>query len=148
MQIEGKRILFAVLNAVQGLLVGAIPLLVPSRSEAINAVLWAVAAASLLAAPAILLSGGWGRWVAAAACLANWLTGLAFAALTAWSASYLYGIYGRHGHAVGSIAFVIAGVVLILFWLIPLHELHYLARGSGRGAAGKARPAGEGGGES
>jgi hypothetical protein len=42
------------------------------------------------------------------------------------SSSYLYGIYGQLGHSIGAIGFVIALWVLVVFWLIPGHELHFL----------------------
>ena len=51
-----------------------------------------------------------------------------FAALIASAATYLYGIYGHHGHALGSMAFVLTIVSLIVFWLIPAHELSFIRK--------------------
>ena len=121
-------ILFGVLNLVQGALVGAIPLLAPSREAWVNWFLGGAAVLMLIAGPSLIFGGRIGRTLAAIVCLVHGVIGTGFAALVAASASYLYGIYGRHGHAVGSIGFVIVGVVLILFWLIPAHELHYLKK--------------------
>ena len=130
---DKKLVLFGALNLVQGALVGAIPLLVSSRAPHVDWVLGVAAILMLVAGPALVLGGGWGRRFAAVVCLLHWVIGLAAAALVASSASYLYGIYGRHGHAVGSLAVVMAVVVLIVFWLIPGHELAYLrARGAAR----------------
>jgi small-conductance mechanosensitive channel len=128
---DRKRYLFGVLNLVHGLVIGAVPVLVPSREPAFNWVIGVAAVSMLLAAPALVFAGKHGRRLAAAACLINWLVGLAAAALIVFSAAYLYGIYGRHGHAVGSISFVVALLVLLVFWLVPAHELHYLRRRSG-----------------
>ena len=121
-------IAFGALNLVQGALVGAIPLVVPSREPSINWLLGAAAITMLISGPALIFLGRIGRIVAAASCLFHGLLGTAFATLVAVSASYLYGIYGRHGHAAGSIAFAIAVVGLIVFWLIPAHELHFLRK--------------------
>ena len=126
---DKKIILFGVLNLVQGAAVGAIPVFVVSREPLVNWILGVVAVAMLLAGPAIVVGGRIGRIVAASACLINMLTGTVFAALVVGSASYLYGIYGRHGSTVGAIAFVLAAFVLVLFWLIPAHELHFLRSG-------------------
>ena len=65
--------------------------------------------------------------------------GLGLAALVVASSSYLYGIYGQLGHTIGSIGFVIALLVLVVFWLIPGHELYFLRqRGLGTGARGES----------
>jgi cobalamin synthase len=125
---EGKLFLFAALNVVEAALVGAVPLLAPARSDAVN---WALAAAAvlmLLAAPALLFGGRWGRRFAYAVCLVYWAAGLALAALIVASASYMYGLYGHTGQTAGAIAVVVAAVVLVLFWLVPGHEIHYLRR--------------------
>jgi hypothetical protein len=133
---DKKLLLFGVLNLVQGALIGAIPLVVSSRSTPVDWVLALAAILMMVAGPALVLGGQWGRRFAAAVCLLHWVIGLAAAALIASSASYLYGIYGHHGHSVGSLAFVMAVIVLVVFWLIPAHELAYLrARGSAGGAA-------------
>jgi hypothetical protein len=125
-------ILFGALDVLQGALVGLIPLLVPSREPAVNWILGTAAAMMIAAGPMLVFGKGPGRAVAAVVCLLYLALGAGFAAVIAASASYLYGIYGRHGHAVGSIGFVLMGVVLIFFWLIPAHELNFLrkARGS------------------
>lgn len=125
---DRKLLLFGALNLLHGLLVGAVPLLVPSREPVVNWVIGAAAVSMLAAAPALVFAGRLGRRIAAIACLLNWLVGLAAAGLIVFSAAYLYGIYGRHGHAIGSIAFVVALLVLIVFWLIPAHEIHFLRR--------------------
>jgi uncharacterized membrane protein len=146
-RIDKRTVFFGALLAVQGLLVGAIPLLAPSRSSAINGAISALAVAALVAGPALVLAGRPGRIAAAAVCLVHWLAGLALAILVAASASYLYGIYGQHGKSLGAIAIAIAAVALILFWLIPGHVLHFLHGGgggatTGGGAAAAAAPGG------
>jgi small-conductance mechanosensitive channel len=125
---DGKLILFGVLNIVQAALVGAIPLVAPARSGALNWALGAAAVLMLAAAPALVFGGRIGRRIAMAICLAHWVLGLAFAALIVAAASYLYGLYGHSGQTAGAIAFVLAALVLVLFWLIPGHEIHYLTR--------------------
>jgi len=125
---DRKLALFGALNLVQAALVGAIPLVAPSRAGAVNWALFAVAALMVAAAPALVFGGRAGRRVALAVCLIYWLVGLALAALIVASASYLYGIYGRTGESAGAIAFVLAAMVLVLFWLIPGHEIRYLTR--------------------
>jgi hypothetical protein len=130
---ERKAILFGLLNLVQGAAIGAIPLVVPSRDARVNWVLYAVAGAMLLAGPALVVAGRFGRIIAAAACLLHLLAGLASAALIASSAAYLYGIYGAYGRDMGRVAFVVALFALVVFWLIPAHELAWL-RGRGRSA--------------
>jgi cation transport ATPase len=142
MRIERDTAVFGALLLLQGLLVGAIPMLAPSRSPAINGVLSALAVAALAAGPALVLAGRPGRVAAAVVCLVHFLAGLALAILVAASASYLYGIYGHHGSSLGAIALAIAAVALILFWLIPGHVLHYLRRD--RAARPAPAPAGEG----
>ena len=133
---DRKLLLFGALNLLHGLLVGAVPLLVPSREPVVNWVIGAAAVSMLAAGPALVFAGRLGRRIAVFACLLNWLVGLAAAGLIVFSAAYLYGIYGRHGHAIGSIAFVVALLVLIVFWLIPAHEIHFLRRraADGQGA--------------
>ena len=121
-----QNILFGVLNLVQGLLVGALPVLVPSRADIFNWIFGAAAILMLLAGPALIFAGKWGARLAAAACLVHWIIGLATAALTFFSASCIYGIYGHQGKSLGAIGFVIVIVIMIVFWLIPGHELHYL----------------------
>jgi hypothetical protein len=130
---ERKAILFGVLNLVQGAAIGAIPVIVPSRDAAVNWALGTVAVAMLLAGPALVFAGRYGRVAAAAACLLHLLTGIVVAALVASSAAYLYGIYGSYGRDLGTIAFVVAVFALIVFSLIPAHELAWL-RGRGKGA--------------
>ena len=127
---DGKIILFGALNVVQAALVGAIPLVVPARSAALNWTLGAAAVLMLAAAPALVFGGRLGRSLAMAVCLAYWVLGLAFAALIVASASYLYGLYGRTGQSAAAIASVVAALVLVLFWLIPGHEIHFLRRRS------------------
>ena len=148
---DRRTALYAALSLFQGLLVGAIPLVTPSRSEAVNWVLGAAAVAMLLAAPALLWGGRRGRAVAAAACLLHGLVGTVLSALVLGSASYIYGIYGHHGHTVGTMAFVFVAFLLVLFWLIPGHELRFLRaaclaeRGRGRVGAADDAGAGQGG---
>jgi len=125
---EGKLILYGVLNVVEAALVGAIPLVAPARSSALNWTLGAVAALMVVAAAAILFGGRIGRRIALGVCFAYWAAGLALAALIVASASYLYGLYGHTGQSAAAIAFVVAALVLVLFWLIPGHEIHYLTR--------------------
>jgi hypothetical protein len=125
---DKKLIVFGLLNLVQGALTGAIPLVVSSRAGQVDWVLGVAAILMLVAGPALVFGGRWGRRFAAVVCLLHWVVGLAAAALIASSASYLYGIYGHHGHAVGSLAFVVALMVLVVFWLIPGHELAFLRR--------------------
>ena len=128
---DRQLILFGVLNLVQGALVGSIPLFVSSREPFVNWVLGAIAIIMLLAAPALVFGGQLGRVLATAACLMHAITGTVFAALVAFAASYLLGIYGRHGLAMGSLSFVIAVFLLVVFWLIPAHELHFLRKRAG-----------------
>ena len=120
---------------VQGALVGAIPLFVSSREPFVNWVLGAIAVIMLLAAPALLFGGQLGKVFATAACLMHGIAGTVLAALVAFAASYLYGGKTeetlRHGLAMGSLAFVIAAFLLVVFWLIPAHELHFLRRRMG-----------------
>lgn len=123
---DRKLLVFCALNIVQGVLVGMIPLAFSSRVAAFNWILAVASVSMLVAGPALLLGGRYGRIFAAFACLLHGTIGTVLAALLAGSASYLYGIYGHHGHALGTIAFVFVGVGLIFFWLIPGHELHYL----------------------
>jgi hypothetical protein len=125
---DGKLILFGVLNLVQGALVGAIPLVAPARSAALNWTLGAAAMLMLLAAPALVFGGGKGRRVVMAICLVYWVLGLVLAACIVAAASYLYGLYGHTGQSAAAIAFVVAAMVLVLFWLIPGHEIHFLKR--------------------
>jgi uncharacterized membrane protein len=135
MRIGRKNVLFGALLAVQGVMVGVIPVLAPSRSPTVNGVLGALAVAALVAGPALVLAGRPGRIAAAAVCLVHWLAGLVLALLVAASASYLYGIYGQHGKSLGGIALAIGAVALILFWLIPGHVLHFLRKGGREGTA-------------
>ena len=130
---DRKTILFGALNLVQGAAIGAIPLLAPSRYAWVNWALGGLSAVMLLAGPALVLAGRYGRIAAAVACLLHIGAGLALAALAASSAAYLYGIYGAYGRDLGKIAFVVAGFVLIVFWLVPAHELAWL-RGKGKGS--------------
>ncbi|MBI5525171.1 MAG: hypothetical protein HY897_02475 [Deltaproteobacteria bacterium] len=125
--------LFAALNLMQASVIGAIARYVPSRSPVINGVLWGAAALMLAAAAAVVIRKPWARGVAAIACIIHGAVGLGFAALVIASASYLYGIYGGHGRALGGIALAIAAMVLIVFWLVPAHELAFLRR-QGRSA--------------
>lgn len=137
MSLRDKKLLaFGALNIVQGLLVGAIPVLVSSRAQQVDFALGVAAILMLVAGPALVFGGRWGRRFAAVVCLLHWVIGLAAAALIASSASYLYGIYGHHGQSVGALAFVVAAMVLVLFWLIPGHELAFLRR---RTEAGEGR---------
>ncbi len=128
MKHKKTTIIFGILNLVHGAIICAIPLVVPSREPLVNWLLGAVAASMLLAGPALVMGGRIGRMAAAFACLISGFLGTAFAMLIIGSASYLYGIYGRQGHSIGSIAFVIAGFVLVAFWLIPAHELAFLKK--------------------
>ena len=121
-------LLFGVLNLLQGCVIGTVPLLLPSREPAFNWLLGAAAVAMLIAGPAIVFGGRAGRMLAAISCLYNFLLGAVLALLVVLSASYLYGIYGRHGHASAAIALVIAALGLVVFWLLPAHELHFLRR--------------------
>jgi len=75
-----------------------------------------------------VFGGRFGRRLAMAICLVYWVMGLVFAALIVAAASYLYGLYGNNGQTAGAIAFVLAALVLLLFWLIPGHEIHFLKR--------------------
>lgn len=125
---DGKIILFGVLNVVQAALVGAIPLVAPARSGALNWTLGIAAVLMIAAAFALVFGGRFGRRVAMAVCLVYWVMGLAFAALIVAAASYLYGLYGHNGQTAGAIAFVLAALVLVLFWLVPGHEIHFLRR--------------------
>ena len=126
MKRDGKLILFGVLNVVQAALIGAIPLFSPARSGVLNWTLVAAAALMLAAAPALVFGGRFGRHLAMAVCLVYWVMGLVFAALIVASASYLYGLYGLYGQTAGAIALVLAMLVLVVFWLIPGHEIHFL----------------------
>jgi MFS family permease len=129
MQIKEKKdMVFAVLNLVQGGLVGLIPLFVSSREPLVNWLLGGIAVVMILAGPLLLFGRRIGRRLVVVACLLHVAAGTVFAALVASSASYLYTIYGHHGQSVGMLAFVVAIVVLIVFWLIPIHELHYLKK--------------------
>ena len=125
---DKKVILFSVLNVLQGLIIGAIPLVVASREPMVNWLLFAIAGLMILAGPALMFGGRIGFKFAAIACLVHGAVGTVFAALIASAASYLYGIYGHHGHALGSMAFVLVIVSLIVFWLIPAHEINYLRK--------------------
>lgn len=125
---HGKNAAFGLLNLVQGALIGAVPLAIPSRDPLINWVLGAAAVAIAVAGPALVFGGRPGRIYAASACLLHWLLGTVLSALIIASASYLYGIYGRYGHSIGSIALALAAFVLVAFWLIPLHELNFLRK--------------------
>ena len=128
---DGRLILFGALNVVQAALVGAIPFVAPARSSALNWTLGAAALLMLAAAPALVFGGRKGRRFALGVCLAYWAMGLVLAALIVASASYLYGIYGHTGVTAGAIAFVVAALVLVLFWLVPGHEIHFLTRRAG-----------------
>ncbi|MCP4602637.1 MAG: hypothetical protein GY847_19335 [Proteobacteria bacterium] len=121
-------ILFGILNLVQGAVIGAVPIIAESREPLVNWLLGTVAISMLIAGPALVFGGRIGRMIAALACLVHGVVGTAFATLIAGSASYLYGIYGHHGHSIGAIAFVLVGFVLFVFWLIPAHELLFLKR--------------------
>jgi hypothetical protein len=134
---DKKLLAFGVLNLVQGLLVGAIPVLVSSRAQQVDWALGVAAILMLVAGPALVFGGRWGRRFAAVACLLHWVIGLAAAALIASSASYLYGIYGHHGHSAGALAFAVAAMVLVLFWLIPGHELAFLRRRATEAGGGR-----------
>jgi len=126
--IDKKVVLYGALNIVEGALVGAIPLVAPSRVGGIN---WAIGAAALLmiiAGPALVLGGRTGRRAALGICYLYWAIGLALAALVVASASHLYGMYGNFGTSAGAIAFALALMVMVVFWLIPAHEIHFLTR--------------------
>ena len=125
---DGKLLLFGVLNLVEAAIVGAIPLVAPSRAVCVNCTIGAAAALMLVAGPALLFGGRWGRRIALAVCLAYWAIGLVLAALIVASAAYLYGLYGRFGTSAGGIAFALAAMVMVLFWLLPAHEIHFLTR--------------------
>ena len=125
---DRSNAVFGVLNLAQAALIGAVPMVAPSREPLVNWVLGAAAVVIALAGPALVFAGRPGRIYAAVACLIHWLLGTVLSALIIASASYLYGIYGRHGHSIGSIAFVLAFMVLVAFWLIPLHELNFLRK--------------------
>ena len=125
---DKKIVLFSILNVFQGSLIGAIPLVVSSREPAVNYVLFAIAGIMILAGPALAFGGRIGFKVAAIACMIQGAVGTVFAALIASAATYLYGIYGHHGHALGSMAFVLVIISLIVFWLIPAHELNFLRK--------------------
>lgn len=126
MNLEKKLVIFGVLNIVQGLVVGLIPLVVPSRIDLVNSALMVAGGIMFLSGPLLVFAGKWGRRIAAAACLIHWIVGLTGVVLVLSSASYLYGIYGRHGASAGLIAFVIAFVLMIVFWFIPAHEISFL----------------------
>ncbi len=121
-----KLILFGALNVLQGLLIGGLPFVVSSRVEAVNWTLGLLGGGMLLAGPILVFAGKWGRRFAAAMCLIHWLAGLTAIVLVVMSASYLQGIYGQQGQSAAAIAFVLAAVVAVAFWLIPLHEIHFL----------------------
>ena len=123
-----SKLLYGVLNIVQGALVGAIPLMVSSRIEVVNTLLMVVAGLMILAGPALFFGGTWGKRYAAGICILYWIAGLVGVSAVVFSASYLYGIYGRHGASAGGMAFVLAALLMVLFWLIPGHELHYLKK--------------------
>ncbi len=123
---DKKLMFFGALNVVQGLMVGAIPLLVSSRIDAVNLVLAFASVLMIISGPVLIFGGKWGRRLAASACLFHWLLGLVFASLSLMSASYLYGIYGRHGQSAGAMAAAVAVGIFIIFWLIPAHEIHFL----------------------
>jgi cation transport ATPase len=126
--LDKKTIGYGVLCIVQGLLVGAIPVLVSSRLPHVDWVLGALAIMTLVAGPALVFGGRFGRVLTGVVCLLHWLVGLVVAVLILSSASYLYGIYGHHGHSVGALGFVFTVVALVLFWLIPGHLLGYVRR--------------------
>jgi hypothetical protein len=125
---DAKLLLFGALNLVEAAIVGAIPLAAPSRVGIVNGAIGAAALLMLVAGPALVFGGRMGRRIALGVCLAYWAIGLAFAALIVASAAHMYGMYGRFGTSAGSIAFALAAMALVLFWLIPMHEIHYLAR--------------------
>ncbi len=125
---DKKAKLFSVLNIVQGVLIGAIPLVVSSRVDAVNWVLYATGALMIIAGPALLFGGRMGKRVAAVACLTHGVLGTIFTTLIVSATSYLYSIYGHHGYALGTMSLVLSIVVLIVFWLVPAHELSYLRR--------------------
>jgi hypothetical protein len=129
---DRKKIFFGVLSVVQSAMVGAIPLLAASREPAVNWLLYGISGAMLVAGPALVFGGRAGRAVAAIACMIHLVAGLVFAVLVVGSASYLLGIYGRHGQSIGALALVLAAFVAVLFWLIPAHQLHYLRRSAER----------------
>lgn len=120
--------MFAGLNICQAGLIGSIPLTLSSREPLVNGVLFAAAGVMVLAALGLFVRGETGRKIAFYACVVHGVIGTVFSMLIAGSASYLYGIYGRHGHAVGSIAFVLVVVVFIVFWLLPAHEIWFLQK--------------------
>lgn len=94
----------------------------------VNGVLYFAAALMVGATLGLLFGGQTGRKIAVGLCALHGLIGTAFSMLICGSASYLYGIYGRHGQTVGTIAFVLVGVVFIVFWLLPAHEIWFLKR--------------------
>ena len=122
------KLLFGTLNLLQGALIGAIVLLVPSREPLVNGVLIGAAVAMLVAGPLLVFAGKWGRRIVLGICLAYWLLGLAGIGLIVSAAAYLLGIYGHHGQSAGAMAFVLALLVAVVFWLLPAHEIHYLKK--------------------
>ncbi len=123
---DRRHWLFAGLNLAQAMLLGAILLWLPSNAMWVNLTLGVGLALMLASSPALVFGGQRGQWVAAAACLYQWVLGTVFALGTASSAAYLYGIYGNFGKSLGLVSGAGTFCVLIVFWLIPAHELSWL----------------------
>ncbi len=125
---DSRRTLFAVLDLLQGAVVGGLPWLIPGRHGAVDAVLWTLGALMLVSAPLLLGGWRWARPLLLAICVAYWATGAVLVVLIAGSAAYMYGIYGLLGHLLGTIGFLLAALVAVGFWLLPAHQLHHLLR--------------------
>lgn len=125
---RGRLLLFVALDLLSGGVVGALPFLLPSTSAITDGVLVVLGAAMLLAGPAMMWGGRPGRWFAAGVCLAWWAAGAVLAALLAASAGYLVGIYGAMGQALAAVAGVVMVLVMVVFWLVPGHQLSLLRR--------------------
>jgi len=123
---DRNTLLFGLLNLLQGAAILSVPFFVASRESAVNWVLGLSGALMVAASPILVLGGRRGAFFAALACLVHGAVGTVLAALIAGSAAYLYGIYGATGRSAGAIAFALAGFVLVVFWLIPAHELKFL----------------------
>ena len=106
----------------------AIPWLLPSRSSLLNGGLVALGALMLISGPLLIWAGRLGRLVAASACLLNWAVGTVFSVLILASASYLAEAFGRMGSTVAGLSLVLVALTVVLFWLLPLHELHALRK--------------------
>ena len=125
-----RVLLFAGLDVVLGCMVGAFPFLVPGDSRAIDLTLAALGVLMVLAGPALVFGGRPGRLYAIGACLAYWLAGAVLVVLLATSAAWLWGIYEAMGEALAMAAVAIAVLVMVVFWLVPGHQLAFLRRWS------------------